>query len=205
MRNRTKLVLTALTAALVLSAAVGSASATRLEISNTGIRVLYRALTFSESGGGSETICPVTLEGTFHSRTISKVANSLVGFITRAFSASASCTGAGRAVVLAGTLPWHVRYESFEGTLPNITGINLLLEGASFLITEFGVSCLYRGQARGTAVREAGGAITLRADPNRLIPKSSGGILCPANGRFAGAEPVTNLGGTTPIRVTLVR
>ena len=223
MRNHSKLVLTALTAALVLAAAVSTASARRLQLSSQNITAKWTALTFSSEGGGEgiEAICPVTLEGSFHSRTISKVSGQLVGYITRANLTSASCTfrgGATHVQILNGTegtttsLPWHIQYNSFTGVLPRITGVRLALIGAAFLIRAIlGVSCLYKSTQREPAfgtveVNETTGAVTgLRADETRTIPLGVGGFGCPGSGFFLGRAAVTQTENAATITIRLVQ
>jgi hypothetical protein len=219
-----KILLTALTAALVLGAAVGTTSARRFEVSNQRFRVVWTALEFTgrEPFGGTLRItCPVTLEGSLHSRTLSKVSGQLVGYITSA-NLTRPCNG-GEAWILNGserlwdgttpttTLPWHIRYDSFTGTLPIIEAIRVQLVGAAFLIRgPLGVNCLFRSTAAAPAFgflnREAGGNISgLRADETSRILRSEGTAGCPPEGSFAGEGTVTLQGTTTKIRVTLVQ
>jgi hypothetical protein len=90
MRTRPKPVVTSLAAAFVLAAFVATASAQRFETSNQGIRATFAELRF----GTIEEIegrCPVTVEGTFHSRTIAKNGESLVGYITRGILNRSAC------------------------------------------------------------------------------------------------------------------
>src|SRR5436853_3228582 len=124
MRLSTKLGLTALMAAMLLAAAIGTASARSLSVSNQSFRVTWSKLEF-EGGLGIPTQCQVTLEGSFHSRTIAKVLRSLIGAITRAVVKTESCSG-GRATV--GAPPWHVTYQGFTGTLPRILTVVIALE-----------------------------------------------------------------------------
>ncbi|HZV73419.1 MAG TPA: hypothetical protein VFF79_06865 [Conexibacter sp.] len=208
--------LTALSAAVMLAALVGTASANRLSVSESTLRAVWpeeSKLNFSNTAGGLEISCSVTLEGSFHSRSIVKTRGSLIGYITRAIVGPvANCVknNVTNVQVLTASLPWHVRYDSFTGTLPAITGVRLQLVGAAFLLTAFGASCLYRSTpeqpAFGIANREAGGTITgLQAENGSEIPLASGGILCPASGTFNGtATRVTKLGETATIRLTLI-
>jgi hypothetical protein len=224
MRTSAKLILTALTAALVLASAVGSASARSLSASEQSIRVSWTSLEFSSSLATIR--CRVTLEGSFHARTIAKVARALIGAISRAIVGHA-CTG-GEAWADNGTeaeplgtapqkLPFHVTYESFAGTLPNISSLGLLLSRISFVLqaTSIGVSarCRYgrvEDNISGTATREAGGGITSLApvagrDRARLVEGLLNGGLCPGEGQFAGSSgPVTGLSNTNTITVTLI-
>jgi hypothetical protein len=214
MRTRSKLLLGALTAALVLAAAVSTASATRLETSSQGIRAVWTALEFTGFGGAFTVRCPVTLEGTLHSRTISKVSGQLVGFVTRAILTESQCSG-GTATILTASLPWHVRYDSFIGALPRITGVRVQLIGAAFRlrvrILGSEVLCLYQSTASGPAFGifelngETGRVEGLRADESQGIPRFEGAAACPSRGEFRGRSSVTVLGAATAITVRLVR
>src|SRR4029077_3157461 len=95
---------------------------------------------------GTHTVrCPVTLEGSLHSRTIPKIVRVLlIGAVSTVRIKNESCTG-GTASVLR--LPWHMTYEGFRGTLPNITSVLLLLARFQFglMVEIFGTrrTCLY--------------------------------------------------------------
>jgi hypothetical protein len=193
-------------AAAMLCLAIGVASARRIAFSERGFRLVYRELTFRESAFGTTIACPVTLEGSFHSKTLSKVAEALVGYLTKASVASASCTG-GHARALTETLPWHVRYESFTGTLPSITSITTDIIGAAFLVEAFGfLSCLYTS----TAAEPAQNIFNVINGNNNTInnviaggtPRPNG-ANCP-RGSLSGSSSATVQGGTSAITVTLV-
>ncbi len=150
MQMPAKLSLTALTVALLLSAAVTAASAGRLSISNQNIRVTWRSLEF---GSSVVTIrCPVTLEGSFHSRTITKVHGTLIGAVTRMAIKNESCTNG---VVEASLLPWHLTYENFIGALPRISDVDILLSRFRFGLTIPGLCT--RGQYGTTTDNVTGG------------------------------------------------
>jgi hypothetical protein len=209
MIRSSKLLLTGLTAALLLAAMVSSASANRLSVSNQAFRVVFTPLTFQSSEeGGVQVRCNVTLEGSFHTRTIVKTANSLIGHISRA--SLNSCSG-GTATILQASLPWHVQYRSFTGTLPNITGVVLGLVGAAFLLDTALADCLYQSTAASPAVGtvniSSGRATTLTASERFAIPirtSLSVGCAFAQNGFFTGSGTVTLLGNTTVISVTLI-
>ncbi len=131
-----KLLLAALAALTTLAFAVGTAAARRIEIDDQDIDAIWEdGSERLDLAAGSSTIeCEVTLLGSFHSRTINKTANLLVGYITHARVDTAGCTGAGNGSARQETLPWHLTYNSFSGILPNITLIRLNLIGAGFLI-----------------------------------------------------------------------
>jgi hypothetical protein len=202
-----------LAAAALLAAATSTATANRLEISNQGIRVVWSNVVLGALGGGGNTLtCRVTLEGTFHSRTIVKVSGALIGYITRARVQEAACRGSenipnAKATVLQETLPWHIDYLGFVGSLPNPSPQYALLNTA-FRIFELplGATCLYSGTTRGIFERvEPGGEGRLRADETFGVPKASGSTLCPNPGSFRGtSETVTVLGTSTPIILRLI-
>jgi hypothetical protein len=181
MANYGKLLLFAVTVAAMLALAVGSASANRLSVRSRSFALIWSTLSFS--GGESIRVsCRVTLAGSFHSTTITKTARSLIGLVTTAsVGTRETCTG-GSARALTATLPWHVTYNSFTGTLPRISGVKLNLIGASFeIVTEVG-TCLARTEtnrpATGTATVEAGGVVTgFRADETLTIPLT-GSFFC---------------------------
>jgi hypothetical protein len=192
--------------AAILAAACGTASATRLATNITHWRAVWASLTFKELGFAGATIrCRVTLEGSFHSRTISKVSGQLVGAVLRAIVDEPNCTG-GKARALSEKLPWHGRYISFSGTLPSINTIKHAVIGAQFLLEAFGfVSCLYTTSAarpaRGISAREAGGVITSVAAEGTISSNTGG---CP-EGQFSGSSgTVTNETGTVNMTVSLV-
>jgi hypothetical protein len=151
--------LTATLAILTIAALTATASAGRLSASSQTIRATWANVGFTGPFGTLE--CEVTLAGSLHTRTIAKTRGALIGFINRAELRTPCRRGA--ATMLRETLPWHVQYDSFAGTLPNITAIATRVIGASFQINE-GFICLARTTAATPAIgvfnREAGGRIT---------------------------------------------
>ncbi len=206
MRRSRRRALFASVVALVLFALTATSGARTFQLSETTFRDTFRSLEFI---GGSGTInCPVTLEGSFHSSSISKVSESLIGHITRASVSGGSCTG-GAVTVLAETLPWHVRYAGFEGTLPEIRKLLLRAIGMSFRVQPTGsLACLLRSEAAHPATltyeRATHGEITGVTASNR-IPATGEGGLCAFGGEvtLGGTAATTVLGETTPIAVFL--
>jgi hypothetical protein len=219
MRTRSKLILAALTASLLMGLAVSSASAGRLSTTNTRFRVTWENLIFKDiNAGGLQQTCRVTLEGSFHSATIRKLPGTLIGAITRGIVDSNNCRGSlepHRATILQETLPWHLTYESFRGTLPNIESVTVLLRRYEFQIsaTFIGatITCRYldaglpeENQA-GQITRLAGGELTeLRTVAGRRASKLIGPEVCPNFGTLEGTGQVFLLGNTTRIRITLI-
>jgi hypothetical protein len=218
MRTRSKLILAGLTASLLMGLAVSSATAGRLSVSNTKFRVTWAALKFDGLEFESPVICPVTFEGSFHSATIRKTRGALIGAVTRAIvnGAEPPCEG-GRATILQESLPWHVTYESFGGTLPRIREVTLLLRRYEFRVEIFigfgNIACLYLDQNRpeenlagSLTVNETTGQITtLTPLLGRYAGWRSGSSLCPRRGSLEGEGQVFLLGSsTTRITVTLI-
>jgi hypothetical protein len=203
---RIKLTLAALTATLLMAAATSGAAARNISISHGELfTASWRQLRWTASGNVAAE-CDVTLEGSFHYRTIFKVSESLVGYITRA--AMNNCAS-GSATVLTTNLPWHIRYQGFEGALPNITGIRFRLILGEVRIHEriFGTECL----ARSTSLEPTIGVARLTAGNERRLV--SGFTADPAAnfrcgsmiGVFEGTAPVRELpGGNTNLLVRLI-
>jgi hypothetical protein len=210
MRTRSKLIISALAATLLMSFAVSSASASRLSVSNRNFRAVWSLLTLEAAGAVIN--CPVTLEGSFHSATLAKRVGALIGHISRASvrGGLAECLNTGTATISA--LPWHVTYGGFQGTLPRPTGVVLQLIGARFTVDPAGglpactATTSTGSPARGIANLEAGGIVTgLTADPSAEIPLSEGFGCALFTGSFSGTGTVKLLGSTTTnIRVTLI-
>lgn len=188
MHSRTQLILASLAATLAMAFAVSSASANHLSTSHGSLfKNVFASLAF-KGLGITNTACPVTMEGSFHSATISKVVGSLIGAVTHV--TVGTCT-TGHATVLSETLPWHIQYGGFREVLPEPRPI-LNLIGASFRVEGSLATCLTTTTATNPAsaiaepTYEAGGngkmtGASLRTDPTRRIP--CGGI----NGEFVGS------------------
>jgi hypothetical protein len=207
MRQRTRFSITALAAASVLAVCVGAVSANRIAQSNQTYRATWSSLEFVSAFATVR--CPVTIEGSFHSRTFSKVAELLVGYTYRA--AAGTCTG-GTVTIRTETLPWHVRYNNFTGTLPNIVSAGHRIVGVGFVIEALGTRCSYSSTAaspmksisnRNTATHAVE---SIRIDETAVVPLGSGSFTCSSSGRIAGTtNTVVVPGTTTKITVTLVQ
>jgi hypothetical protein len=218
MRNRSKLLLAGLSATALLGIAVAIASANRLEVLwwERGFRIV-QLLEFTAVGFAGIN-CPVTLEGTFHSHSFTKVLESLIGYVTRASVAGpANCTG-GTTVILTATLPWHIRYNGFESSLPTIATINVRLAGAGFLVAQGTNRCLYQSTAaspfKGEFVLENGTEALLRKPTELRVEVFQNNIplqmqlagTCPSAGhvRNLNAGTITHLNETLPLEIKLI-
>jgi hypothetical protein len=189
-------------AALTLMVTAGSATAGRLSVNNKEFRVTW--VTLRAIAGGNIIGCPVTLEGSFHSATVRKATGALIGHVSRAIviGTEGPCTG-GTVTVLSATLPWHLQYRGFTGTLPRIRTVLLRLIGVSVSVRPSGlVACLARTTEEEPAEAEAllnevTGAITgLRPNEEAVILLENS--LCGFAGEFhyGGTGQVFRLGTT---------
>jgi hypothetical protein len=218
----TKHLLTALTATFLLLTAVSTASARNLSVSNQNIRATWTLLEFAVSREVSIR-CQVTLEGSFHTRTIAKVADALIGAITKAIVKQEACregtismfngTERYNGTATPNTLPWHLQYRSFTGTLPAINAVRIALSRFRYAFRDsFGLCTGQYGNEsdalQADAAREAGGGISslipVEGSNNATLIRRDAGILCPNPGRLRGQGLVTLLGATTRITITLI-
>ncbi len=207
MRIFAKLGLTAILAAILLASAVNMASARSISVSSQTIRVTWSRLEFA-----SELVsirCLVTLEGSFHGRTIAKVVNNLVGAITRATVKEETCTN-GR--MRTKNLPWHLQYSGFAGALPNITNLELQLTRFRFEIIVSGLCTGDYGAAEDAVVLNKSisvgvvVSVSFHAVKN-LIRRIFGSGICPPSGRLvtsAAESAITSLESATRITITLI-
>jgi len=210
MCKRSALLLTGL-AVLIMGLGVSAASARNLSVSSQTFSMTWSRFQFVN--GMSEQVlqeCPVTLEGRFTSRTFTKAESGQIGQVTRAEVAGASCnrevfsTGASLA---AETLPWALTYESFAGTLPRITGLNLYVRNRGERLFFMREQCLYEGAMGLRLGLSAAGTIeSVEGDPPRtlLLRRSGNSFICPGSITDRGSGAVTVEGGITHITVTLI-
>lgn len=170
----------------------------RNSLGTTAWRATWSELNFS--GGFGTVTCRLTLEGSMHSATIVKTRGSLVGHVTNA-AVSSSC-GIFASRVLTANLPWHVRYQSFSGVLPNISNVAMQIIGFEFQIREsgFGVTCLYRStEAQPLNMiwsRNGATGVIASATLSGTITSAD----CGLNGEFAG----TSTSFTPSTTITLI-
>ncbi len=212
MRKRSKLVLTALIAVLAFAFAAGTAAANRgASVTQTSERdlIIIQRLVFG--GGFGNITCGVTIHGSLH-RTIAKTEGTLAGMVESVLIDTRNCAesfGVGNVTdVRVLSLPWHLRYVSFTGTLPVIRTIRLIQLGASFLI-DFEIlgsdaRCLYVSNQGVDATIEARGVVTginvIREAPLPPVrPPSTSN--CP-EGSLSGTGTLTDsTGGAVTIRL----
>ncbi len=209
MSSYTRLLYAGICAAAALSLAVGSASARNLSITIKPLRAVWRSLEFANNINSTVVRCPVTLEGSFTSSTISKVVGILLGVVRRAEVANASCTN-GHVTIHSETLPWRRTFEVFFGTLPRITKIKILLIRATFEIEEGGLTCTAETEEAHPGVgflnlNETTGEVTSYSmEPTTRIPLR-GGLCGLGEGSLSGASGlVTEPEGRAGITIKLI-
>ena len=132
------LILALVGATVLLSALVASASARNFSASEQRQQILWTRLNFAGGIGGTIE-CEVLLSGSLHTRTIAKVINSLIGYITE--GTVLRCIR-GNATIRQESFPWHRRYAGFTGTLPNISSIAETITGFEWTFREpGGITC----------------------------------------------------------------
>jgi hypothetical protein len=226
MRNSSRLLLSCALATVVLAAMVNAASARELAFSNQSIRAVWAPVfIIVPMSPAAEFRCLLTLEGSFHARTIGKAPGNLIGYITRAIAGP--CAGEGQMWVHNGTerplggeapatsLPWHMKYQGFTGTLPSISEVRILLRGirVTAMWRLFGnEACLaVFGEPNESIISEwkigAEGrviAIQFLSQPlqKREVFRE---FSCQREIRLnSSATTITLLGTTTPISITLI-
>ncbi len=198
-----KLLLAALTATAIFGVVVSSASANRLSVNESGWRVTWTSLEWRESIFGIGFRCPVTMEGSFHSATISKVTGGLIGNTTRVAIGTPSCTG-GHMTMLTERLPWAISYQGFTGRLPNIESLKILLIRPAFKLEIADiVNCLSEPSRINAIIRgriEASGSFK----PETLSPEREVTRCGELNLVFSGTGTVTKRGSTERFLIRLI-
>ena len=192
-----KLLLAVVGATMLLGALVSTGSARNLSFSSQSFRATWTRWDFFGSFGTQE--CEIVVRGSFHTRSIAKVVGTLIGYITEA---NINRCFWGSATLNRGSLPWHRRYRSFVGTLPNITGFAETITGAEWTIREptFGITCTVRRESSSTIATytlAAGGVVT-RADISGRSPCGS------FTGSLSGSTTAVDNNAGTRITVTLI-
>jgi hypothetical protein len=204
MRIRSKLLLAALTAALISTLDAGAASASRsLSVIRGGRAILAiadgeRKLTF-EGDNGVQIINSVTLHGSLHGL-FSKVSGALLGVINRVTVGSRELCRSSIGIacdmrVLPGNR--HERLLSFRGTLPRILSVVIEDLRAEFLIQLLETpQCLYRGNIGYELPVAADGRITSMESTRTAISLQT--VLreelfrrCPSSGHINGTFSIS--------------
>jgi len=186
----------------VLGGLTGSASANRLSLSGTSFRAKWSSMRFStEVLTGIS--CRLTIEGSFHSRTLVKVIGTLVGTVNAA--TGGGCNEGWSSRTLTEAFPWHIQYSLFTSALPNIARIIVNVIGFRISITEaFGATCLYRSTAErplGMRFNREAGSTLGGVELEGTLPATE--VTC-APGTFGGTSGTVTSPAGTAIRLTLI-
>ncbi|HEU4703527.1 MAG TPA: hypothetical protein VFS37_13675 [Conexibacter sp.] len=192
-----KLLLATVAATVLLGALAGAASARNYSSTSQTWRSSFREVRFN--GVFGNITCQMTLEGSMHSRTITKEPFILIGYVT---TANLGPCAEGRATILRETLPWHERRLRFTRILPNFGSVTDSI-GFNFRIQEPFAGCLASSTAERPALltfnREVTGVLTT-AEVGGTIPTS-----CGVEGSFTSSRgPVTVLNSSTRITLGLI-
>jgi len=208
MRTNRRLCLAAAALISGLALFAGTAAASRLEIPNfeRGFRIFNPV--WIEIGPAIRIECNLTLEGSFHRRTFPKTERLLIGYITAAEMGLGSCTENWIPEELRSTLPWHLQYRGFTGSLPNITGVLFRFVGVSLSIEKALVGgCLIRttetAPLTGRASVASGELSEFRFEAS-TIPTSTERFCPEASATIEGRVSITVLGSTSRIRLRLI-
>lgn len=193
-----KALFAAMAASVLLGALVSSAAARNISTSSPSWRATFSAVRLDFPVGIIG--CSATLEGSFHTRTLAKIAGSLVGYVTRATLGACDW---GSHTILTETLPWHMTYRNFTGTLPNISSAGFNVIGWSQRIRESAfISCLFRSTVARPALLTfyVSSRVARSAGVGGTIPSDCGTDV----GLSSDSAPVTVAGAATTITVTLI-
>lgn len=195
----------AITSALVMWTA--SATANRLSVNRREIRMVWTSMTFTSSSG-ERVSCAVTLEGELEASTFTKVINLRIG---RIFTAASSCPSTIRFLT---ETSWDLLYESFFGSLPEISNLLFKINGFAFVWRGWFYDCLYRSEASMptlfNATRNPATWQLTRVDPsggtNRLPPIAGNALCTRARDEvsISGSGTITRRGEGEGIFVTLI-
>jgi hypothetical protein len=212
MERGSRCVAAALAVVMLGLALAASASANSLSLVNgeQGFRFVWTSAEIEAAGNLIQ--CPLTLEGSFSSRSFTKTAGAEIALITRASLESAGCTG-GRATALGGTLPWAIQYVRFSGTLPSIEAIDVYVTGLSLQIQPTGsLTCLMRSTATNPILIRILISVALRLmlepvfEPGLEVPLTGSGGFCffAGGATLMGEGTATVQGGTQRTEVILI-
>jgi hypothetical protein len=195
MQNRTRLALIAVTTMAALAAFTGAAAADRAIRIENGAFTATGTINIREGGLGGTISCTITLRGRLVTEIRKVNARRLpegrIGTIDRV--ETANCRFLMSDWVVTHLTPIELRYESFTGTLPNITGILVLALrlGLRLDSADGRFRCLYRGDV--PFIFQSGGTPG-RLIQKRYLPNTLTQIEGMGTGCVAGA--IIELGGT---------
>lgn len=194
MRSYSRLVAIACAALMSVVLFAGSASANRsLSIAPGGaISAVSSGRVTLLGSSGINVIADLTLNGSVV-RTVAKTRGTRVGSVTEGRGANGTESLFGSRVTVtvraSPAAPFNLTYETFLGTLPNITGVEVRTEEGAFEIrSELIGNCIYlRGRVPFLLTfpaRAEGNAGSF--GPNRVTKTAESGSFCPTTGELLG-------------------
>ncbi len=148
------------------------------------------SLTFES--GAFRVVCAVTLSGSMSQTSFSMAAGTRFGSINR--TRVETCTGGSLAFLRASESPYPLTYQSFLGTLPNVTGIRYKVGSVALQSTASGFTCLYTGEVE--ALMEFRGVDAWFVEPGSVTSGRttlSSGVLCPESASLSGRLALQNM------------
>lgn len=131
--------------------------------------------------------CDVLLALTLNSNTLMKTTGTNQGTANGGYIRNCSGSLAGSPNTGAILGPLNVQYASFQGTLPNITKINVVVPNAAWVNNTVAGPCLYAGNLTGLGFDIGSGTVRwVDFNGTNALPKSSGGFLCPSTRTISG-------------------
>ena len=145
-----------------------------------------------EGGGGALSVrCQVTLSGTFSEATFPKTVGTQFGSLNN--SGVSSCSGGSLSFLSLSESPVRVTYQSFTGTLPNVTALGFRIAEVRIQSTGL-LTCLYSGNVDALMAmveRETWEAGASTITSGRLTLSS--GALCPESATLSGRMALPNI------------
>jgi len=183
------LILAALSTVILLALSSSTALALRsIQTNQTRDNATGSALVLSSPEiEGFAITCEITLELEEIVARISKTRGARVGNIIGARIATERCRGGElKPLTVSRAAPWELQYESFNGTLPNVTLLTISIHNFAILMALLGSRCLYGGTFNVSLPvtgpereREARSMSILAAPQVPLIRDLRGLIACP--------------------------
>lgn len=191
------------TAIAVATLAIGtSVASARNGISySNGTTLTFPRMSF-EGGLGEPLVCGITIAETLHANVL-KSSGVLLGNANVTIATGTCSTGdmgllVGGNRVTGSRGPYHLTFQSYTGTLPNITSITRRLNDITFWIEIGGITCL-TGGAVDFNVTSAGGNPATGGNVTAQSIPVTGGLLC----LFVTLEMNGIGSASTSVRLTL--
>lgn len=199
MKRHVQLALAGLAATLLLGLAANPTYAGRLSLTARTFKIAWPRLELTDETSTARAICPVTLQGSFHSTTLRKTVGAVLGYATRHETGRCSVGEAELERGISGV--WSIQYVGFTGTLPRISGFTVKIVEVHYSFRAFNNEvCGYfeigAEQPKGTFQIEASARITgFVLDTTVFLPRTGLNFFCPQRSAQRGTATVTTVTG----------